>query len=99
MGDKEFGRGKFQRAALAYVDSSRNFEEVALMFMQQESKEAESGLEKYLSELFERFKRRANKHAMSVGEQENELFNRERTQRLVLSSWLLEIKLNALEEV
>ena len=93
-----FQRGKYNRAALLYADSNRNFEEIALIFMQKESKESESGLEKYLTELFDRFKKKANKYALSTGEKENELFQRERTQRLVLSSWLLEIKLNVLEE-
>ena len=41
---------------------------------------------------------RANSYALSIGEESQELFNMEFKQRTVIATWLLELKLNTLED-
>ena len=64
------------------------------------SKKGDESLEKYLGFCLDKYNRRAKKYVLvSADEQNQGNYDRERTQRTVLATWLLEIKLNLLEEV
>ena len=57
-------------------------------------------MEKYLGACLDKYNKRAMEYVLvQVDEQNHGNFDKERTQRTVLATWLLEIKLNMLEEV
>ena len=98
MADQLFEKGKHAQAAKVYVESDRSFEETCLKFMRLESKQGEASLEKYLSFCLEKYNSRAAQYVLSADDYGASEFNKERTQRTVLATWLLEIKLSMLED-
>ena len=53
--DQLFEKGKHVTAAEIYVESVRTFEEVTLKFLQLNSKSGDAGLERYLSQVLEKY--------------------------------------------
>lgn len=97
-GDQLFAKGKHQHAAKLYVESDRSFEETSLKFMRLASKQGDASLEKYQASCLEKLNQRSMGFSMSTDETSQALFNKERTQRTVLATLLLEIKLSMLED-
>lgn len=63
------------------------------------TKKGDESLEKYMIFCLDKYNKRANSHALEAADDENQgNYDRERTQRTVLATWLLEIKLNMLED-
>ena len=58
--DQLFDKGKHQQAAEIYVESNRTFEEVTLKFMQLNNKSGDAGLERYLTQVLEKYEKRVN---------------------------------------
>ncbi|EIW66818.1 hypothetical protein TREMEDRAFT_40794 [Tremella mesenterica DSM 1558] len=81
QGDYQFEQGRYIQAAQSYAKSSRNFEFVALRFVDADERDA---LRVYLSDCLDR------------------LDKKDRTQRMMLATWLIEIylsKCNTLEDI
>ena len=63
------------------------------------TKRGDESLEKYLTYSLEKYNDRVNLRVLEVADSANQgNYDRERTQRTVLSTWLLEIKLSILED-
>ena len=95
--DQQFEKGKHVQAAEIYVESNRPFEEVTLKFMQLNSKSGDAGIERYLLSVLEKYEKRAAAPDKDRNHP-NEAKENELAQRIVLTTWLLELKLNTLEE-
>ena len=57
--DQLFEKGKHVEAAKVYAESSRTFEEITLKFMQLNNKTGDAGLERYLSQILEKYEKKA----------------------------------------
>ena len=63
------------------------------------TKKGDESLEKYLESCLDKYNKRAQAYAMQAADDDNQgNYDKERTQRTVLATWLLEIKLNMLED-
>lgn len=96
QGDNFFDQGKFIQSAQCYARSSRSFEYVALRFVDADERDA---LRIYLSDRLDLMDKRVSalRKALAVL-----ITGQERTQRMMLATWLVEIylsKCNTLEDI
>ena len=93
--DKLFELGRFILAAQTYAKSSRSFEYVAMRFVDVDERDA---LRIYLSERLDRLDKKVSATRLSHSADDVQ----QRTQRMMLATWLVEIylnKCNTLEDI
>ena len=82
LGDKKFSSGQYVNAVNHYSQSSKSFEEVALKFLNIQNYTL---LQRYLASFLERLKKLIDREGDSQAY---------RTQRILLCTWIIELKLN-----
>ena len=99
VGDQCFSGGSYDLSVDYYIKSNKTFEEVSLKFL---SKNLHSHLCKYLEKFLDKIKKQELRIAqMSGGHGSDNIghVERYRPQKILLSTWIVELKLNEINDV
>ena len=99
VGDQYFSGGSYDLSVDYYIKSNKTFEEVSLKFL---SKNLHSHLCKYLEKFLDKIKKQELLWAQRSGRQGSDTTGhteRYRPQKILLSTWIVELKLNEINDV